>query len=206
MLASLPILAAPSATMLDKVKEAFSNMSFLKAADMAKLAMAAKLKTVPAGEHLIVEGERHYFVYVVLKGLLRSYVINQSGEEVTLLFVPEKEKAGSYNTIINDLPSEENLMALEKTLLLAIDIKKAKSVEPNNPRLMKMELTVFKKLLNDAIGRLKFYTVLTPEERYIQFCKNHPKLEQRVKQKHLASYLGITPTSLSRMRARLTKA
>lgn len=190
---------------LDKVKDAFAGKPFLKASDLAKLATAAKLKTVARGDYLINEGERHYHVYVVLKGLLRSYVLNHSGEEVTLRFVPEKEKAGSYNTIINDLPSEENLMALEKTLVLVVDIRKAKTEDPDNPRLIRMELTVFKKLLNEAIDRLKFYTVLSPEERYIKFCETYPNLEQRVKQKHLASYLGITPQSLSRIRSRIVK-
>lgn len=193
-------------TILERLNQAFSNMPFVSPADLAKVALATRLRKVEAGEHLITEGERHYHVYVVLKGLLRSYMLNHDGEEVTLRFVPEKEKAGSYNTIINDLPSEENLMALEKSLVLSIDLKKAKATDPSNPRLLKMELTVFKKLLNDAIDRIKFHTVLSPEERYTQFCERHPKLEQRVKQKHLASYLGITPSSLSRMRARMTKA
>jgi len=191
--------------MLDKVKEAFSHLPFLTPADMARIASATSVKMIEEGDHLFREGENHYQVYVVLKGLLRSYVVNHHGDEVTLLFVPEKEKAGSYNTIINDQPSAENLVALEKSVVLAIDTRKARASDPDNPRAMKSQLTVFKKLLNDAIDRLKFYTVYSPEERYQKFCNDYPKLEQRVKQKHLASYLGITPQSLSRIRARVVK-
>jgi CRP-like cAMP-binding protein len=191
--------------MLDKVKEALSNLPFLNPRDMAKIASATTLRTIDEGDYVFREGEQHYIVYVVLKGLLRSYVINQNGEEVTLRFVPEKEKAGSYNTIINDLPAAENLMALEKTVVLSIDTRKAKASDPNNSRALKAKLDVFQKLLNDAIDRLKFYTVYSPEERYEKFRNDYPDLEQRVKQKHLASYLGITPQSLSRIRARIVK-
>lgn len=70
---------------------------------------------------------------------------------------------------------------------------------------MKLKNLAFKEIITSNVEQIKFLTILAPEERYVLFCKTYPKLQQRIKQKFLASYLGITPTSLSRIRARLAK-
>ena len=63
----------------------------------------------------------------------------------------------------------------------------------------------YKDTILHNVEHIKFLSLLTPEERYEYFISKYPDLEQRIKQKHLASYLGVTPTFLSRLRARIVK-
>ncbi len=189
--------------MLDKLKELFSNFPFLLPGDFINIASAAKIKTYEKGEILFSEGEKHYYVYMVIRGLLRSYVVNEEGKDVTILLAPEKAQAGSLETFIHDKPSTESVEALEKTTAIRLDTRKVRILASDNPRMLKLRVKMLERALGEAVGRIKFHTVLSPEEKYKQFCSDFPSLERRVKQRHLSSYLGITPQSLSRIRGRM---
>ena len=192
--------------MVEELKEAFRQFTFLSPKDLIELAYIAKLKRIKKGEHLVRVGSFNYNGVVVLKGLLSHYVIDENGMEKTLLFIPEKMATGAMETIINGKPADENIVALEDTLLLQFDIRKVDKLAEDNLRVLKMLNERYKQVISMAAGRIKFLTVLSPEELYTYFCKTYPDLEQRVKLKDLCSYLGITASSLSRMRARIAKS
>ncbi len=191
--------------MFEKLKEVFHQYAFLHPKDLIQLASISKLIRLKKGAHLVKEGDLFYDAVGVVQGLLRHYIIDKNGDEKTLLFVREKNQTGMMDTIFHNRPASENIMALENTLLIKIDARKIEKLASDNMRLLKLQNEVLKQVVASNVEQIRFLTVLTPEERYLAFCKSHPNLEQRVKQKHLASYLGITPTSLSRMRARLAK-
>jgi CRP-like cAMP-binding protein len=191
---------------LEKLKRALSNYTFLGPRDILDLVSILNFKTVKKGEHIIREGEFNYHVILVLKGLLRSYVTNEEGQEYTMLFVPEMKNAGSYQTILRNKASVENIIALENSLVAFADFRTFDKFAKDRPSLMLYQNRVLKDLLAFTVDQTWFHVVLTPEQRYLKFCKDFPKLEQRVTQKDLASYLGITATSLSRMRARMAKS
>ncbi len=189
--------------MLDKLRESFADFTFLLPGDLINIASAARLKTYDKDENIFLEGERHYYAYLVVKGLLRSYVINEEGKDVTILFAPEKTQAASLETFIHDKPATESVQALEKTTVIRVDTRKLRMLASDNPRLLKLRVKMLERALAEAVGRIKFHTVLSPEEKYRQFRAEFPRLEERVKQKYLSSYLGILPQSLSRIRARM---
>ena len=189
--------------MLEKLKHVLSDVPFLLPADIVRIGSAARIRTFEKGDMLFMEGERHYHAYIVVRGLLRSYVLNEEGKEVTILFVPERERAASMETFLNDAPSSETVEALEKTTAIAIDTRKIRVLASDNPRLLKLRIKLLEKALGEAVARIKFHTVLSPEARYQHFRTNYPKLEERIKQRHLSSYLGVTPQSLSRIRGRM---
>ena len=191
--------------MIAKLKDIFNQHTILSPADLYRIASISKLKRIKKGQHLVVSGELNYQVLLVNSGLLRHYVIDKNGEEKTLLFVQEKGTTGSIETIMKDQPAFENIVALENSLVIAFDNRKAEKFALESKGLLKLQNKNLKIALSEAVERLRRHIIHTPEERYLLFCKNHPKLEQRVKQKHLASYLGITPTSLSRIRSRDVK-
>lgn len=191
--------------MLEKLKEAFDNFTFLSPKDLIDLASIIKLKHVKKGEHLVKVGDYNYQGMKVLKGLLVHYVIDEKGAEKTLLFVPEKMNAGALKTTMQGQPADENITALEDTTLLCADVRQLEKLANKNLHIMKLLNQNYKQIIAEAAERIKFLVVHTPEERYLHFLKTYPHLEERVKQKDLASYLGITVTSLSRMKARLSK-
>ena len=155
------------------------------------------------GEILIQPGDLNYNLHAVLKGLVRTYTVLESGDEKTLVFTPERKRVGSVQTVIHGKPAEDFLEVLEPTVAVVIDIRKFDAMASENVAIMKIQRDGMRETIEDIADRLRFYTVLSPEQRYAAFCRDFPNLEQRVKQKHLASYLGVTPQSLSRMRARI---
>ena len=189
--------------MLEKLKDTLANFTFLHPGDLLKIASAGSIRTYQKGEIQFREGELHYYAYIVSKGLLRSFVTNSEGKEVTILFVPEKERAASTETFLHNALSTETVEALEKTTVIRIDTRKVKQMASDNPRLLKLRIKLLEKVLAEAVDRIKFHTVLSPEGRYKHFHTHYPKIESHLKQKHLSSYLGVTPQSLSRIRGRM---
>lgn len=191
--------------MLEKVTEIFSQFTSLNPKDLFLLASIAKLRTVKKDEHLIREGDVCYDTFMVLKGLFRHYTVDENGVDRTLLFVPEKMPTASPDTILINNAATENIIALENSLVLKIDKRVFEKIAFDNVRLLKLKIQLYEQIIISNLAQIKFLTLLMPEDRYVYFCKTFPDLEQRIKQKYLASYLGVTPTSLSRMRARLAK-
>jgi len=183
--------------MLEKIKQAFQHFTFLSPVDLIKIASITKIVKINKGVHFIKDGEISYQTALVLKGLLRHYIINKDGTEKTLLFIPEKKSTGSPDTIFSNKPSSENIIALK------IDSRDFERIAKNNIRLLTLQNKSLKEVILSDVEQIKSLTIFSPEERYNYFCKTYPHLEQRIKQKYLASYLGITPTSLSRLRARI---
>lgn len=189
--------------MLAKIKESYGHINFLTPLDLIKIASLARLHKVKKGEYLIKEGDLNYSVFMVKKGLLRHYVIDRNGNEVTLLFVDEKKHTSSIETIFNDRMANENIVALEDSTLIRLDYRKVNKITQKNNRLLRFQNQSLKETISSNVNHIKFLTLLTAEERYEHFCKTYPNMEQRIKQKHLASYMGVTPTSLSRIRGRV---
>jgi len=191
--------------MFEKIKEIFREDTFLSPNDLLQLATIIKLTSIAKGEYLVKEGEINYKAVKVIKGLLAHYVIDNQGVEKTLLFVPENKNSGSLQTTINRKPADENIIALENSILVTVDIRELEKLAANSPGILKLLNQSYKQIITEAALRIKFLIVNSPEERYLHFCTSYPDLEQRVKQKNLASYLGITESSLSRIRARISK-
>ena len=191
--------------MLEKLKEIFRDFTFLNPKDLYQLATIVKWKHVSKGDHIVKEGEYNYNVIKVINGLLSHYVIDQNGSQKTLLLVPEKMISGSLQSAISGKPADENIIALENSFLLMIDIRELEKLAYENLRILKMLDQKRKQVILEAATRIRFLIVHSPEERYLHFNKTFPNLDQRVKQKDLASFLGITESSLSRIRARIVQ-
>lgn len=173
---------------------------------MLKIVSISKIRILKKGEHFIKEGELCYQTALVLKGLLRHYIIDKDGTEKSLLFIPEKRTTASSDTIFNDKPYSENIIASEDSIILKIDIRIFEKIAKNSIPLLTLQNKSLKEVIISNVEQIKLLTIFAPEERYHYFCKTYPYMEQRIKQKYLASYLGITPTSLSKMRARITSS
>ncbi len=191
--------------MFEQIKEVFSRFTVLSPKDLLQLASIAKVKTVKKDEHLALIGDLNYNVSIVVKGLFRHYVIDERGTERTLLFVPEKKATTIIDTIFHNKPSTENIVAMENSITVRFDYRQFEKLAANNIRLLKVQNQALKEIITANVEHIKLLNLLTPEERYAYFCKAFPDLEQRIKQKHFASFLGITPTSLSRIKGRLVQ-
>ena len=157
--------------------------------------------SVKKGTVLLKEGQKSNSNYFVLKGCLRKYYIID-GEEKTTAFYSEME-AFTPPCVVSKTPSEYFLSCLEDTILI---ISNADMEEEVNSKFPKFEI-MCRKLSEELLAkeRIDFdeFKTSSPEQRYLNLLEKRPDLMQRVPQHQLASYLGIKPQSLSRLRARI---
>ena len=157
--------------------------------------------SVKKGTVLLKEGQISNSNYFVLKGCLRKYYIID-GEEKTTAFYSEME-AFTPPCVVCKTPSEYFLSCLEDTILI---ISNADMEEEVNSKFPKFEI-MCRKLSEELLAkeRIDFdeFKTSSPEQRYLNLLEKRPDLMQRVPQHQLASYLGIKPQSLSRLRARI---
>ncbi|MFB9110223.1 Crp/Fnr family transcriptional regulator [Flavobacterium gyeonganense] len=162
-----------------------------------------KPKTIKKNEHLLVEGDFCNFGFFVEEGCIRCYY-SVDGTESTVNFFFENEWYSDFESFLYEKPSMMNIEALEDCrfyLAYKNDFDKLVSEYPvfNNFLRIMMQRTI-----QGLTGRNKFMSLLSHEDRYLRFIKNYPKVVERVSLKYIASYLGVKPESLSRIRTRLT--
>ncbi len=153
-------------------------------------------------DHILQEGNICRYFYFFESGLIRFYY-NVDGEEVTKTFAVAPYCFTSKISFRNQSPSEENIQALEKTMVWRINYEQYRELEKLNAWNLFM-----RKLLNE-IQEFTDKLILesktrTAEKRYQILLENYPPdLMQKIPLKHLASFLGIAPQSLSRIRNNL---
>ncbi|WP_297424999.1 Crp/Fnr family transcriptional regulator [Clostridium sp.] len=156
-------------------------------------------KVISKGEVIVHIGEMKSEIYFVTSGLIRNYYIDINGNDITRFFIEE----GSFcNTeiLLKLEPSKYCIEALEDCKALVIHKKILKELIEENLYCMKVYMKALENSLRYKIDRESSFLLKSATERYLDFRKMHPSLEERVYQSYIASYLGITPVSLSRIR------
>jgi CRP-like cAMP-binding protein len=150
---------------------------------------------------LLNEGEIADQVFFIKKGCLRMW-FNKDGKDVTFQFFFEGQPVASIDSFINGQPSLFSIESIEPSVIHSITKKSFEEIYRAHPELKeKFNDFIFKRFSNYAqlfLSRIRD----TPAERYDELIKNHPEIIKRVPQHYIASYLGITPVSLSRIRNR----
>lgn len=158
-------------------------------------------RSVKKGTTLLKEGQKSKVSYFVLKGCIRTYYIVDS-EEKTTAFYTELE-ALTPPCVINKGQSEYYVDCVEDSILIVSNSDMEVEVNHKFPKFETLCRVLSEERL--AQNQIDFDTFKTssPEQRYLNLIQKRPDLIQRVPQHQLASYLGITPQSLSRLRARI---
>ena len=183
----------------------FNKFTFLSFEDLKLIFTLVKIKRVKVGDVILESGAIDYNVFIVFRGLLRTYVMRADGTEITVLLSSEGMAAASSRTIVKDELSTETIVALEDSMIMIVDTQKLEELGRRHPRILLLQNKHMKRNFGDAVERIEYLTVLSPLERYLHLIEHHPELIKRVPQKYLASYMGITTESLSRVKSRISK-
>lgn len=143
-------------------------------------------------------------VYFIIKGCIRLFY-EKDGEDISAYFFTEKMFAGAYDSFISQKPSRHSIETLEDCQVLAISYKALQELFVEFP---KMNEFVRKVLEERFVSLHELFTsqiLDSPEERYVNLLNERPDLFQRIPQHQIATFLGVTPVSLSRIRKRVTK-
>src|SRR5258706_6852739 len=173
--------------------------------DCAKLISLFETLEVKKNEHLFQQGDISRHVYFVEKGCLRQYYINNNGEERTIYFKTENGWASELVSFLDNSPTELNLQALENSTLQIINQKNWIYAVTQIPSFTMSFIRAQQDTNYMLKKRLAEATVETPEEKYLRFIKEEPLLLQRIPLYHIASYLAMTPETLSRIRKKVSR-
>ncbi len=154
------------------------------------------------GTVLLNEGQISTEVYFVLEGCVRQYYL-VDGEEKTTNFFTEEQWVISLNSFNQGVPSNHYLACSEDSSLVVGNSKKAEDLYIRFPKLETVSRKVMEKIFAEQQEIIGAYFTDTPEQRYLKLLKARPELFQKIPQYQIASYIGVKPESLSRIRRRI---
>ena len=164
-----------------------------------------EIKTYKAKTVLVNAGEISKYSYFVNSGLLRSFNINDNIVEHVLSFACEGWWIGDMYSLISQKPGNLFIEVLEDAEVVLLSRENQNELFTQIPKLERFFRILTENSLVAHQERLMDNLSLTAEERFDKFCKRYPTIIQRVPQKQIASYIGVTPEFFSKMKSRLWK-
>ena len=165
----------------------------------------SKEKTFPKGSILIRQGQRVDKIFFVIGGCLRSYCIDRNGKEHTLHFAIKNNWISDYIAIHGDESATLTIECLTESNIIEFNAKKINGMLTLFPELEPFQRGNLERLFVSLQKRILNQLQLTAAERYDLFLEQYPDVEQYTRNFHIASYLGITQESLSRIRVEKAK-
>jgi len=158
---------------------------------------------IPAKTFLVQAGEINHSLYFINKGCARIGFNSRTGEEISCYFAQETEWISIYESFLTNSPTEYFIQTLEDCELLVSDRLGVETLfsQVRNGNLIGRKLT--EGVFIQTVDRLTDFYMYTPEERFQRFIQAQPKLANRIPQGYLASYIGVKPQSLSRIKKRI---
>ncbi|WP_422350736.1 Crp/Fnr family transcriptional regulator [Flagellimonas sp.] len=161
-------------------------------------------KMLEKGDYLLRNGETCRTDNFVVDGTLKAFYINpETGKEEILYFAVENWWATDIESFQKQKPSIYNIQTIEKTTLLQIHHYAFQEMLKQIPKLERFFRIILENYLGSLQRRIILNNILDAEHRYLDFLKNYPKIAERVPNYLIASYLGVTPEFLSRMRKKI---
>jgi CRP-like cAMP-binding protein len=151
-------------------------------------------------QHWIQAGELCTELCFILEGLIRIYYIDQAGNEVNQHFYQANEVIAPVDALVSKEPCQYFIQALEPTRLMVANYNVLSEAGGNKPELLRLEIKMLQTIFIKSARREAHLLLGNADQRYRWFCKEYPELLERIPQYHIASFLGISPVSLSRLR------
>jgi CRP-like cAMP-binding protein len=186
------------------IKKIKSDQNLSQGAE-AYLFSISKEKTFSKGEVLIRQGENVNKIYFVTDGCIRSYCIDKNGKEHTLQFAIKNWWISDYIAIHNDESATLTVECLKESSVIEFNAKELNKMFALFPEYEYFQRKLLERHVVSLHKRILNQLQLTASERYDLFLKQYPDIEQHARNYHIASYLGITQESLSRIRVEKSK-
>ncbi|KGO91835.1 Crp/Fnr family transcriptional regulator [Flavobacterium subsaxonicum] len=167
------------------------------------IAGAIRKISVQKGCIILSEGQPATYLYFVRSGCLRTYFIDASGKEYTLQFAVNGWWITDYTAFLDDGCAMLNIECLQDAVVYQLPKKSLEGLYRQIPQIEKFYRERVEKSLISFQKRLLSTMVQSAQERYMMFITMYPNIYKMVKNYHVASYLGITPESLSRVKKNL---
>lgn len=160
-------------------------------------------KEIPAKYRLVELGDVCRYTYFILEGYSRFYYLNDKAEEITGFIFSPNQFFSALESFLNRDASAQVVESVTPMKLLAIEREDLESWMDEIPAIERMVRIILQQRMINAQAVVASLISLKPEERYISMLETRPDLVQHIPQHILSSFMGITPVSLSRIRARI---
>lgn len=192
-----------SASYLQSLGDSMNFAEGIPPEEARKLLERKREKTLKADEFFLRAGEVPRYIGYVASGLLRLYYIDAEGKDVTKHFCLEGTLAISYSAFLQRQESRLFIQTLEDTKLYLFDYQTYRDLLKGHPCWQIVAKKLAELLFIIKEKREAELLMQNAQERYRRFLEDFPGMEKRINQYHIASYLNITPESLSRIRAQM---
>jgi CRP-like cAMP-binding protein len=163
------------------------------------------VKKLRKRQYLLQEGDLWRYNAFVSSGMVRTYRVDEKGQEHIMQFSPENWWAGDRYSYLNDLPARFNIEALEDSEIILIPKGDYENLIDKIPGFNHFTRGLLERSFVALQNRIHAGISYTAEEKYLDFVKTYPDIFNRVPQHMIASYLGLTPETLSRVRNQMIK-
>jgi len=168
------------------------------------ISLLAEIK-VKKKDFLIQAGETTKYEYFITKGCLKVYTLDENGAPHISMFAIEDYWTGDMSSFITKEPSRYYIKATEHSELLGISRANYDLLFQEIPKFERFYRILYQRSLISYIRRSNLGISLTAEERYIDFKKKYPQIVNRITQKDLAGYIGITPEFMSKIISKVNR-
>jgi CRP-like cAMP-binding protein len=186
------------------LKKFISRFVTLSDAELEEVANMFKHKAVKKNSYVLKEGDTCKDLVFVQKGCLRLYYVKDD-IDVSVWFAFQHSSAIEIYSFISENPSEYFLQAIEDSEVLYLPKTALKKLYQQQPKMQEMMRNFWEAVLLDLINRFTALQKDSAEKRYLDLLNKQPDYLETIPQKYLASFIGVTPTSLSRIRKKIIK-
>ena len=188
---------------IKKIASFFQGISDIPSSDLSVIDNIFESSTVKKNESFLKAGENPDMFGIIISGLFRYFYIDNNGKEYTKYFALENDLVISYSAILLGEKSKFYIEALENSEVLISSFKTFYKLTENNLSWNKIARKLIEQQYIKKEKREYQFLFDDAETRYKLFLKDYPGLINRIKHFHIASYLGISPVSLSRIRKKI---
>lgn len=191
--------------MFDNFKNYLEAKITLSEQEIESIRNVCVLKNLRKRQYLMHEGEVWKYNAFICSGLVKTFSIDDKGHEHIMNFSPENYWTGDRESLTTGHPSGFNIVALEKTKLILIEKSDFEEICRQIPQLHNLVNDILHRSFLASQKRIHANISLSIEERYQDFLHSYPSVANRVPQHMIASYLGVSPETLSRIRTQTTR-
>lgn len=185
--------------MENKLINYFQKMTNLSVSEINALAKSMVIKECEKGSYLVKEGQLSIDTYFVLSGCIRQFKLID-GNDITTNFYTEEQWIISFELAEISSPCDYNLICVEDSAVVVGNEQKAKEIFEEFPHLEIISRKIMESVFAEQQSFLTTFITDKPEHRYLNLLKSRPDIFQRVPQYDIATYIGVKPESLSRIR------
>ena len=190
---------------MDKFKQFLKNIAPITDQEFADTVSLFTERNLQKGEYFVKQDKVCQHIAFIVKGTLRTFYINNKAEDTTSCFCTSNNLTTSYKSFILQQPSNLSIQAIEETELLVIDYSSLQKLYRSSPLWQNIGRIVAEQ---EYIVMEKYASVLnneTAKEKYLRLLKEQPTVIQKASVEDIASYLGVTRRTLSRIRKEIAE-